>query len=162
VADWFIKNVADLQAMKHEKTGTAIRFEDPDDLFPQLGISIRILEPGKPNGRYHSENQQEDFLVLSGECLVLIDGEERRLRTWDFVHCPPGVGHIFVGGGEGPCVVLMLGARLPEGQEDLHYPVSELAARYDASSKEDTHDPAVAYSDWERVFEPVEVDWPPA
>lgn len=161
MADWFIRNVADIQAFRSPYSGTAIRFEDEADPFPQLAVNIRILSPGRPNGRYHSENQQEDFLVLAGECLLLIDGEERKLRAWDFVHCPPGVDHIFVGTDE-PCAVLMMGVRLPEGQEELHYPVSEMAAPYDASSSEDTGSPEVAYSDWERVYEPVDFDWPPS
>jgi uncharacterized cupin superfamily protein len=162
VDEWFIRNVAEIQALRNPKSGTAIRFEDPNDPFPELGVSIRILDPGQPNGRYHSENQQEDFLVLAGEPTVLIDGEERQLRPWDFVHCPPGVNHIFVGAGEGPSAILMMGARKPEGEEKLHYPVSEMAARYDASAKQDTDEPEVAYSDWQRVFEPVDIDWPPA
>ncbi len=110
--------------------GSDCRFESREFPFPQVGIKIRVLEPGQPNGIYHSENQQEDFLVLSGECRLLVEGEERLLRPWDFVHCPPGTHHIFVA-GDRPCVILMVGARLEH--EELHYPVSELAARYGAS-----------------------------
>ena len=67
---------------------------------------MQILQPGQPNCLYHSEPVQEDFLVLHGECLVILEGEERRLRQWDFVHCPPGAEHVFVGAGDGPCAVL--------------------------------------------------------
>ena len=112
--------------------------------FRQLGIRLHVLPPGEPNGLYHRENQQEDFLVLSGECVLLVGGEERRLRAWDFVHCPPGTEHIFVGAGDGPSVILMVGAR----SEDWHvcYPVSELAARYGASAEEETSEPDKAYA----------------
>ena len=28
--------------------------------------------------------------VVSGEAALVVEGEERHLRAWDFVHCPPG------------------------------------------------------------------------
>jgi uncharacterized cupin superfamily protein len=115
--------------------------------FPQVGFKIRVLEPGQPNGLYHSETQQEAFLVLSGECRLLVEGEEQLLRTWDFVHSPPGTAHIFVGAGDGPCAILMAGARLTD--EELHYPVSELAARYGASVEEETTDFGQVYPRFE-------------
>src|SRR5690349_18329817 len=95
--------------------------------FEQLGINIQVLEPGQPNCLYHRENAQEDFLVLFGECLVLIEGEELRLRAWDFVHSPAGTDHVFVGAGDGPCGILMVGFR-PE-TEELFYPAAEVAGR---------------------------------
>lgn len=106
-------------------------FEGREASFPQFGINVSVLEPGKPNCLYHSEAAQEAFLVLSGECKLLVEGEERALKAWDFFHCPPGVEHVFVGAGDGPCVVLMVGARSKD--ERLLYPVSELAGRYDAT-----------------------------
>jgi uncharacterized cupin superfamily protein len=138
---WFVVNVADARWQTGENSelkppGSDCRFESREHPFSQLGFKIRVLEPGQPNGVYHSENQQEAFLVLSGECRLLVEGEERLLGPWDFFHCPPGTHHIFVGGGDGPCVILMAGARLAE--EKLHYPVSELAARYKASVDEET------------------------
>lgn len=158
--DWMIVNVADAPAYKHERAGASVRFESDDDPFPGLGIRIRALQPGQPNGLYHSENMQEDFLVLGGECLVLLDEEEHRLRQWDFVHCPPGVAHIFVGAGDGPCTILMVGARSPDAT--LQYPRSELAARYGASAKETTSSPGEAYADWKPEFPPTKLPWPPA
>jgi uncharacterized cupin superfamily protein len=90
---------------------------------------------------------QEDFLVLEGECMIILDGEERHLRQWDFVHCPAGTEHVFVGAGEGPSAVLMIGSR----REDVaHYPVNEVAAKYDASVTTPTDEPAEAYADWRR------------
>ena len=88
------------------------------------------MEPGQPNCRYHSEPVQEDFLVLHGECIAIVDGAEHRLRRWDFFHCPAGVEHVFVGAGDGPCAVLMIGSRR---RDEAHYPVNEVAAKYGAS-----------------------------
>lgn len=142
--DWFVVNVRNAHWRTHDAFGSSARFENPEQPFEQLGINIRVLEPGKPNCLYHRENLQEDFLVLHGEPLVLIDGEERQLKTWDFVHVPPGVDHVFVGAGEEPSVILMVGARSPD--EELFYPVSELAERHGASAEEDTPSPEVAYA----------------
>ena len=88
--------------------------------FEQLGIRLAVVEPGQPSTLYHAESVQEDFLVLAGECVARIEGEERRLRQWDFLHCPPGTAHAFVGAGDGPCVLVMVGARTPE--KTLEYP----------------------------------------
>ena len=111
-------------------------------------FNIQVMQPGQPNCRYHSEPVQEDFLVLYGECIVILDGEERSLRQWDFFHCPAWTEHVVVGAGDGPCVVLMIGARTPD--EVLHYPTSELADRYRAGATEATSDPRVAYAPFER------------
>ena len=113
--------------------------------FAQLGINVTVLEPGQ-TGLYHAEANQEAFLVLSGECALLVENEERRLRPWDFFHAPPWTEHAFVGAGDGPCVILMVGSRSGPG---VHYPVSELAARYGASVAEET-------SDWRQAYATVE------
>jgi uncharacterized cupin superfamily protein len=144
MADWFTVNVRDAQWGTHETFGAACRFESRDSPFPQLGINLRVLQPGQPNCLYHSESLQEDFLVLAGECLLLVQGEERRLGPWDFVHCPPGTEHVFVGAGHGPCVVLMVGAR--DREERLFYPASGLAARYGTSAETQTTSPEEAYA----------------
>jgi uncharacterized cupin superfamily protein len=144
---WFVVNARDAAWWSHRDVfGYGCPFGSRDvELFPELGITLRVLQPGEPNCRYHAESQQEDFLVLSGECLVLIDGEERQLKAWDFVHCPGGTNHVFVGAGEGPCVILMTGARREEG--DIVYPVSELALRHGAGVETEAHDPGDAYAD---------------
>ena len=149
---WFVVNVRDAQWLTSEggekqSTGSECPFESGKAEFAQLGIRLHVLEPGESNGLYHGENTQEDFLVLSGVCLLLVEGEERRLGPWDFVHTPPWTEHIFVGAGDGPCVILMAGAR--PGDWQVRYPVSELAARHGASAKEETPDPDVAYADFE-------------
>jgi uncharacterized cupin superfamily protein len=145
---WFVVNVRDAEWWTSKTFGSACRFESSDAYFQQVGLNLRVLEPGKPNCLYHSENQQEAFLVLSGECRLLVEGEERLLRTWDFFHCPADTQHVFVGAGDGPCVILMAGARTPD--EQLLYPVSALAARYGASVEEETPDPRQAYAKFER------------
>ena len=115
---WFVLNVRDALWVTGEKFGSVCLFDGPNELFTQVGYRLRVLMPGQPNGMYHHEANQEDFLVLAGECLLLVEGEERRLRAWDFVHCPGGTDHIFVGAGTGPCVLFMAGSRenWPEGE----------------------------------------------
>jgi uncharacterized cupin superfamily protein len=144
VTDWFVVNVRDTPWATHDKFGASCRFEREYGDFEQLGINIRVLEPGQPNCLYHRENLQEDFLVLSGECLLLVDGEERPLKAWDFVHMPPNVDHVFVGAGDGPCAILMTGARSEE--EELFYPVADVAQRHAASAEQDTPSPEEAYA----------------
>ena len=140
---WFVVNAKEARWLEHEKFGSGTAFEgDPE--FEQLGINIGVLEPGQPACLYHRENQQEDFLVLFGECLLLVEGEERRLRAWDFVHSPPWTEHIFVGAGDGPCVILMVGGRSDDWR--VRYPVSDLAARYEASAEQETSDLEQAYA----------------
>ena len=133
---WFVVNVRDATWLNSDDFGSGCIFDSHDAWFKQVGINISVLMPGEPNCLYHSESQQESFLVLSGECKLLVEGEERPLRQWDFVHCPAGTEHVFVGAGDGPCAVLMVGARTDD--EQLLYPVSELAARYGASAEETT------------------------
>ena len=155
---WFVVNVNRARWLSNPAFGKRCSFETQGERFPEIGIGISVLEPGKPNCRYHREGAQEDFLVLSGECLLLVNGEGRRLKTWDFVHCPAGVNHVFVGAGDGPCAILMIGHR-PENIE-LFYPASELARPHGAEAPEPTPDPRVAYSDVTR-FEACEApEWP--
>jgi uncharacterized cupin superfamily protein len=140
---WFVVNAREAEWLHNEKFGAGVTFEGTPD-FPQLGVNIQVLWPGQPNGYYHAEEAQEDFLVLSGECLLLIEGEERLLRAWDFVHCPPGTEHILVGAGDGPCAFLGVGARLPQG--GIVYTVSDLALRHGAGVTERTTTPKDAYA----------------
>jgi uncharacterized cupin superfamily protein len=112
----------------------------------QLGINPFVLQPGEPMAMYHWETDQEDFLVVSGEAVLIVEGEERPLRAWDFVHCPPNTKHVIVGAGDGPCVVIAVGARERSAEPDsLGFTVDGIAKRYGASVEEDTTDPGVAY-----------------
>ena len=149
---WFVVNAREARWWRHEAFGAATTFENEEDApFKEFGINIQVLAPGEPNCMYHAENGQEDFLVLYGECLVLIEEEERPLRQWDFVHCPPWTRHVFVGAGDGPCAILMVGRR-PE-QEELLYPVSELARKYDAGVEEETTSGREAYASFPKSVE---------
>jgi uncharacterized cupin superfamily protein len=155
----FILNLADAPAFHHSKRGTIIDLEPDEAPWPDTGVNVQVLQPGQPNCRYHSEPVQEDFLVLSGECIAILDGEERPMKQWDFFHCPAGVEHVFVGAGDGPCAVLMIGSRR---LDEAHYPVNEVAAKYDASVPEATDEPAVAYADWrQEPRQPVPSPFPP-
>ncbi|HWX96401.1 MAG TPA: cupin domain-containing protein [Solirubrobacteraceae bacterium] len=154
----FVMNLADAPTRSHPRRASCIDFEADDSPWPDLGVNVQIMQPGQPNCRYHSEPVQEDFLVLHGECIVILEGEERPLRQWDFAHCPAGVEHVFVGAGDGPCAVLMIGSRR---KDEAHYPVNAVAAKYGASVTSATDDPAVAYSDWRREpWRPIRSPWP--
>jgi uncharacterized cupin superfamily protein len=146
-AEWLTSETSSEQAHARISSGSECTFESEACEFRQVGVRLHVLEPGEPNGFYHSESQQENFLVLDGECVLLVEDEERRLRAWDFVHSPPGTKHVFIGAGDGPCVILMVGARW--GDWRVHFPVSEFAARYGASAKEETSDPGQAYVGFE-------------
>jgi uncharacterized cupin superfamily protein len=146
---WFVVNVGDTAWAVHHAFGSGCVFESREaGGFPELGINISVVQPGQPLCLYHEENAQEDFLVLAGECVLLVNGEERPLRTWDFVHSPAGTEHVIVGAGDGPAIVLAVGNR-PE-DEQLRYPQSELAAKYGASADADTTDPREAYARFDR------------
>jgi len=152
---WFVVNTRDAAWVTNEKFGSRCVFEASErvlqhrpDLephwFPQVGYNLDVILPGQPSGLYHAETAQEDFLVLAGECVLLIEGEERTLRAWDFVHCPPDTEHIFVGAGGGPCVIFMAGARFE--REAIRYPDSELAKRNGAGAETETESAREAYA----------------
>ena len=118
---WFVLNAREARWLQRDGKSASCEFEGERE-FPQVGIFLRVLAPGAPIAMYHWEADQEDFLVLSGEALLIIEGEERPLRQWDFVHCPPETKHIIVGAGDGPCVVLAVGAlstKAPPGGADI-------------------------------------------
>ena len=140
---WFVVNARDSEWIESDDFGAGMVFRNGES-FPHYGINIQVVWPGQPNCYYHAEEGQEDFLVLSGECLVLIEGEERRLKAWDLVHCPPFTEHVFVGAGDGPCVFLAVGAR--NAGEGLVYPVSDVALRHDAGVTEEATSGKVAYA----------------
>jgi len=140
---WFVLNVAEAAWLTNEAFGAAAVFEN-DDRSWDVGFTLGVIWPGKPSAMYHRESNQEDFLVLSGECLLLIEGEERPLKAWDFVHCPPETDHIFVGAGGGPCVIFMTGSR--SNEERLVYPRSEVALRHGAGVETEVHSGKEAYA----------------
>ena len=141
---WFVLNARDASWIRSEERGQDTDFEGGQE-WAQLGFRIQVVGPGQ-RGIYHGERGQEDFLVVSGECVLVIEGEERRLKAWDFVHCPPWTRHVFVGAGDAPCVIVMVGSRV--GGFEVLYPVNEVAAKHDASVLEETSSPDEAYARW--------------
>jgi uncharacterized cupin superfamily protein len=148
---WFVMNAREARWIDQPGRGwnlplTGWDSHEAETYFPMLGMSIRVLEPGKPSTTYHWETEQEDFVVLHGEAILIVEGEERPLVRWDFVHLPPETKHSFVGAGDGPCVLLCASSR--QFQKDGPwgwYCADETAARHNASPPEDTQDNSVAY-----------------
>jgi uncharacterized cupin superfamily protein len=151
---WFVVNAGDAAWVRNEAFGGRCVFESTPrvlaerpgvepQFFTETGFTLAVLEPGKPSGMYHAEDTQEDFLVLSGTCLLIVEEQERELRAFDFVHLPPGTRHTFVGTGDGPCAIFMTGARR-EG-DTIVYPRSETALERGAGVDTETPSPAAAY-----------------
>jgi uncharacterized cupin superfamily protein len=152
---WFVLNVRDAAWLSNEAFGLRIAFEGsgpavrgrPDlegHMFDQIGINLAVLFPGKPSGLYHADSRQEDFLVLAGECVAIVEEDERRLQAWDFLHCAPGTRHAFIGTGTEPCVILMVGART--GEREVVYPRSEAALARRAGVETETSSAIDAYA----------------
>jgi uncharacterized cupin superfamily protein len=143
---WFVVNAKNARWFYADGRPALCELEG-DVEFSQLGIYIVVLWPGQPMAMYHWEVDQEDFLVVSGEALLLVEGEERPLRQWDFVHCSSRTSHVIIGAGEGPCVVVAVGARAhQEGPDWGGYPVEEVALKHGAGVEQETNDPDVAYA----------------
>jgi len=149
---WFVLNARDARWFHRPGRGDSLPLTGSDEFeaetyFPMHGMSIQVLPPGEPNGTYHWETEQEDFLVLAGEALLIVEGQERPLEQWDFVHCPPETRHVFVCTGDGPCVILAASSRQFQASGPWgFYSVDEIARRYNASSPEETQDGEVAYA----------------
>jgi mannose-6-phosphate isomerase-like protein (cupin superfamily) len=170
---WFVLSAREAAWRQCEGLGRWPRLEGNRPMFPQLGLGLSVLQPGEPMTMYHWETDQEDFLVLSGEALAIVEGQERPLRRWDFLHCPAGTNHAIVGAGDGPCVVFAVGARenhtyrTPEGgiegTDDWGaYTVDEAALRHGAGVEEETNDGGVAYGRFpERLSTPYRDGWLP-
>jgi uncharacterized cupin superfamily protein len=142
---WFVLNAKDAVWNDRGPRGKAMTFEGEPE-FEQVGVNLFVLGPGEPMSMYHWEADQEDFLVLSGEALLIVEDEERPLRAWDFVHFPPNASHTIIG-GEGPAVIVAVGGRAnqtPEGWGG--YPFSDVAMRHNASAERETNDPKEAYA----------------
>jgi len=144
---WFVLNARESRWYTAEGRSAICGFEG-DAGFAQLGVNLSVIAPGETMAMYHWEADQEDFLVLAGEALLIIEGEERPLRRWDFVHCPAKAKHTIVGAGAGPCVVLAVGARVlsVDNPDWGGYTVDEAALRHDAGVLEETTKAEEAYS----------------
>jgi len=148
---WFVLNMRDAEWRHAEGRGAvcvvADDFEGWRRESNQLGVNPFVVMPGEPMAIYHWEADQEDLLVVSGEAVLIVEGEERPLRAWDLVHCPPNTKHVIVGAGSGPCLVIAVGSREHDGQPDsLGFPADEVAKRHGASVEEDTMDGGAAYA----------------
>jgi uncharacterized cupin superfamily protein len=143
---WFVVNVRDAAWMTNDFFGAACIFEGGSVDFAQVGFTLGVIPPGRPSGIYHREANQENLLVLAGEGLLLVEGEERPLRQWDFVHFPAGTDHMVVATGDEPCVVFMTGARSGWPEKGIVYPRSAVALRHGAGVEEETTVPSEAYA----------------
>ena len=153
---WFVVNARDAAWMNNDATEACCIFESDEFVLsgrpdlteyvkPGAGFVLRVLRPGRPAGMYHAESVEEDFLVLMGECILIVEDQERHLHAWDFVHCPPGAAHTFVGAGDGPCVLLCAGNRDPDEETFSRvYKRSDAALRYGASVEQETSSSAEA------------------
>ena len=141
---WFVRNLRDMKWRRPGRGGAVAALVDDDE---QVGVNLYILWPGDPMSMYHWERDQEGFLVLSGEALLIVEDEEQPLRRWDYFHKPAGVSHTIVGAGDGPCAILAIGGRDHQAGPDWGaYPYSEVAMRHNAGAEEETTDPDVAYA----------------
>jgi uncharacterized cupin superfamily protein len=146
---WFVLNARDARWAKNEM-GWYCSWESAAARFAELGININVLMPGMPMAMYHQEPAQEDFLVLDGDALLIVEGQERRLKKWDLVHCPRDVPHTILGVGDKGALVLAVGSRV--GGPSATYPVDEAAIKHGAGVEVETDSPREAYS----RFGPVE------
>ena len=157
---WFVLSVHGARGFATEGHGVFCPFESPDADFEDFGLNVHVLQPGERSALYHAENVQEGFLVLAGECIAVVEEEERRLRAWDYLHCPAGTRHGLIGAGDGPCAILMVGARKPDAS--VHYPVSDVAAGHGLSTPVASDVPREAYGNagWSRESTPTPMPWP--
>ncbi len=140
---WFVLNAREARWYELDGLGAYVPFESPEARFDELGLNINVMPPGDRGSMYHREGAQEGFLVLAGEAVLIVEGQERALRAWDYVHLPPDTDHVLVGAGETPCVYVAVGRRRGGG---VVYPVDEAAAAHDACVEAETSEPAEAYA----------------
>jgi uncharacterized cupin superfamily protein len=141
---WFVRNIRDMEWWDRAGRGSVTEFVNEDE---QFCANLFVLAPGESMSMYHWESDQEGFLVLSGEALLIVEDEEHPLRQWDYFHKPAGVSHTIIGAGDGPAAILAIGARDHQRGPDWGgYPYSDVAMKYDASAEEATTDPDVAYA----------------
>jgi uncharacterized cupin superfamily protein len=143
---WFVANATEQPWQAAPGWGRFVKFEAAGTRFADFGINIHVIEPGERSTMYHGEDGQEDFLVLSGSCTAIVEGEERTLRAWDLLHCPAWTRHAFANTGVEPCALLMVGARRGGAEVDCEYPVEPRALAVGAGVEAYTTDPDVAYA----------------
>jgi uncharacterized cupin superfamily protein len=144
---WWIRNVRDLRWQENE-LGATVEFDKHTDRFDEFGINLTVLEPGQPMTMYHRERYQEGFLIVRGECVLIVEGEEVPMKQWDYFHCPPDVAHAIVGAGEVTALVLAVGSRI--GPDVIVYPRDETALSHGAGVEVETPSPREAYAKFTR------------
>jgi uncharacterized cupin superfamily protein len=142
---WFVVNARDSRWKNEGPLGSYCTFEGKRR-FPHFGINISVLQPGERMAMYHREKGQEAFLVLAGECTLVVEGKERRLLAWDFFYCAPDTEHVIVAAGQQAATVLAVGARGRGVGGGIVYTVCKEAARHGASVLRETTEPAIAYA----------------
>jgi uncharacterized cupin superfamily protein len=157
---WWVLNARDARWIKRDGRGWSVPFtgwtdEEAEVFYPLLGVNLVVLEPGQPLSIYHQETDAEGFVVVAGEALLIVEGQERALRQWDYVHTPVGCSHTIIGAGDDRCVIVAAGSRVNIGKENWgSYTVDETAQRHNAGVEEETPDAQIAYSRW-KPSEPV-------
>ena len=145
--DWFVANVRELPWQENE-LGATCELDKHRERFEEFGVNLTVLRPRQPMTMYHREHYQEGFLVLRGECLLIVEAEEVQLRQWDYFHCPADVAHAIVGSGNGLALVLAVGSRV--GPDLILYPRDETALMHGAGVEDETPDPKEAYTRFTR------------
>ena len=151
---WWVLNARDARWIERDGRGWNVPFtgwtgDEVEGFYDLLGVNLIVLQPGQPGSVYHRERDQEGFLVVAGEAILLVEGQERPLRQWDYVHCPVDCQHTIIGAGEGNCVIVAAGSRVNVGSDDWGaYTVDPVAQRYGAAPDEETTSAGAAYSRW--------------
>ena len=143
---WFVVNATQERWSAAPGWGRLVKFEPEGTRFADFGINIHVIGPGERSTMYHGEDGQEGFLVLSGACTVVLEGEVLALKAWDFLHCPAWTRHTFANTGDESCAILMVGARRDGVEPDCEYPVEPLAQRMGAGVTTATTVPDEAYA----------------
>ena len=159
MADWYVLNARECPWVEGDKTGVYVGFEDEENNpFPQLGVNVRILQPGQAIGMYHHEPGQEDFLVLDGEAIAIVEGEERTMGKWDLLHCEPGVAHMIKATGDRPLMLVCAGAR---PADPTTYVANETARKHGVSVDADTTDNRAVYAGYSFKWVDYQDGWLP-
>jgi uncharacterized cupin superfamily protein len=146
-AGWFVVNARDARWMHNDMRSVCKYGGEGKAHFDELGLGLYWIQPGRPMSMYHHEAGQEDFLVLRGTCVAIVEGEERELGAWDLLHCPPRTPHTLVATGDEPALILAVGARTG-ARGSVRYPVDAAAVRHGAGVDVETGSPAEAYARW--------------
>jgi Cupin domain len=142
---WFVVNARESRWRDEGPLGSYCTFEGKRAI-PAFRDQYQRPRAGRDDGDVPPRDRQEAFLILAGECTLIVEGRGRQLVAWDFFYCPPGTGHSIVAAGRQAAVVLAVGARGRGVGGGVVYPVCKAAARYGASVARETTSSAAAYA----------------